>query len=762
MSVEPLPLSKIAKTLEASSGYEFQVVLKTISSTKYVDDRLLKADLAVLVAKILKLLRSSDDYLVWKGCKLSDVLCAYNAVVLCSQAGHLLTALFNKLEQKAGFYRTTISSPQGKTVLFSLVKSVDIMLDLIRGKPALTREVLTPRLPAIVTILVNMSQFEPELCGPVLKKILAKNTTTFRPHINKYSNVIVTLIVKDYNHFNKHTKKLILENYALLHLIKQNPTVKDDSMRHHKAHQDEQWRQGIMHVLYSFKPVISLCGEILDFSADEDMQSLLKRLPSTSGELQDFLPPVKVDLNKPNTLWAIAERIELLCGLLVAFLSQHTPFRIRAPLGGIAAVAEAILSLTTNYLPLQRLLRRDAELTATIYDLLPTIQASGIALLGSMSRTYGKFLLPYTPSILGSLEYFIPTKQGTAAIDFDKVETLKSEFFDLFTIVDSLLDHTGHLFSETTLFTKLIDIALHLTKDLVPLKHLYQQQNPAAKTVHQKTKKVGKQNTGSMSDVYSHPQAFADKCSVRNLESLNRFLLIIVVNLKLQSAQQINICKYAVTAALKAQRELGRLPLSFVHLLQALVMHPGYEKVSILPMAVTLLKSQGDDVFDVFCNPRLPVAAVQSVKRQEEPMGFSDKGEVSTLEEPDDADVDIEQADEPIKVVEEATNIVENNNSQALNTTTYFEQLKEERPDSIMRKRAVDTDEPAQEIKVRKTEGFIVPETRPIPVEVVEEKEVTVEVQENDGGNDDDDDDDDDDGSEFEIPEINLSEDEEE
>ncbi|SCU92444.1 LAFA_0F10550g1_1 [Lachancea sp. 'fantastica'] len=760
MSAEPLPLSKVAKTLETCSGYEFQVVLKTISSAKYVDDKLLKADLAVLVAKILKLLRSSDDYLVWKGCKLSDVLCSYNAVVLCSQAGHLLTALFNKMEQKAGFYRTTVSSTQGKTVLFSLVRSVDILLDLIRGKPALTREVLTPRLPAIITVLVNLAQFEPELCCPVLKKILVKNTTTFRPHINKYNNVIVTLIVKDYNHFNKHTRKLILENYALLHLLKQNSAAKDDSMRHHKAHQDEQWRQGIMHVLCSFKPVISLCGEILDFSADEDMRSLLNRLPSSSDDSKNFLPPVKVDLNKPTTLWAIADRLELLCDLTLAFVSQHTPFRMRVPLGGIATVAEAILSLTTNYLPLQRLLRRDAELTATIYDLLPTLQASGISLLGSLSRTYGKSLLSYTPSILGSLEYFIPIKQGTTSIDFDKVDTLKYQFFELFTVVDIFLNHTGHLFSETTLFTKLIDIALHLTKDLVPLKHLYQQQNPAAKTNSQKSKKAGKQNTGSMSDVYSHPQAFIDKCSVRNLESLNQFLVRIVVNLKLQSAQQIKIARYAITVASRAQRELGRLPSSFAGLLQALVMHPGYEKVSILPIAVTLLKSQGDDVLDVFCNPRLPVAPVQSVKRLEEPMAALEKDEERSLGEQHDEDEEMEQADEITEAVKEVARVVEeDNNPQPSNSTTYFDQLKEDKPESIMRKRSVDIHERTQETKIRKTEQVLDSETRSIPVEVIEKKQTVVEVHEKDESDADDDDDDD---SEFEIPEINLSEDDEE
>ncbi|SCV01683.1 LAME_0G17810g1_1 [Lachancea meyersii CBS 8951] len=758
MALEPLSLSKVAKSLETSSSYEFQVILKTLTSARYVDDKLLKSDLAVLVAKILKLLRSSDDYFVWKGCKLSDVLCAYNAVVLCSQAGPLLTALFGKLEPKAGFYRTTVSSLQGKTVLFSLVKSVDILLDLIRGKPALTREVLTPRLPAIIGVLINLSQFEPALCCPVLKKLLVKNTTTFRPHIGKYNNVLVTLIVKDYNHFDKRTKRLILENFALLNLIKQNTGVKDETMRHHKAFQDEQWRQGMMNVLYSFKPVINLCGEILDFSADEDMKTLMNKLPSSkSEEMKEFLPPVNVDLNKPSSLWAIAERLDLLCDLVVAFVTQHTPFRMRVPLGGVVVIAEAILSLTTNYLPLQRLLRRDAELTSTISAMLPTLQASGVSLLGSMSQMYGKSLLPYTPSVLASLEFFIPMKQGTTSIDFDKVDSLKDQFFGLFAIVDIFLSHTGHLFNETTLFTKLIDIALHMTRDAVPLKHLYQKQNATSKASSQKSKKAGKQNTGSMSDVYSHPHAFIGKCSLRKYDSLNCFLTRIVVNLKLQSAHQIKITNYAITTTLRVQKEVGFLPESFVHLLRALVMHPGYEKISILPIAVTLLKGQGDEVFEVFCNPRLPVAPVQSVLRQEEPeLSLENNEENMVLEgtfgENGEVGHKISHA-----TIEGETKSSENLESPSISLPTNFEQVSKEEPEKLMRKRVVDDHDQIAifETKIRKTVETTkteTPETRYIPVEIIEEKQSTVEVHESEK----------DDDSDFEIPEIHLSDDDEE
>ena len=241
MAYQAVPLSILAKNLESSSGYDFQAILKTITSELYVDDKLLKSELAVFVAKILKLLRSSDDFQVWKGCHLTNVLCAYNPLVLCSQAGTILTAIFNKLEQKAGYYRTTVSNPQGRVLLKNLVKSVGIIIELVRGKPALTREVLTPRLSAIIGVLVTLSQFEPSLCCPITKKLLLRNTTTFKPHVNKFRAVLVNLIVKDYHHFDAATRKLIADNFALLNLVKHNNAVKDDTKSHHKLYQDEQW-----------------------------------------------------------------------------------------------------------------------------------------------------------------------------------------------------------------------------------------------------------------------------------------------------------------------------------------------------------------------------------------------------------------------------------------------------------------------------------------------------------------------------------------
>ncbi|WP_154693939.1 RIX1/PELP1 family protein, partial [Streptomyces afghaniensis] len=89
--------SVFAKRLETASGYEFQNILKSITSSVYINEKLLKSELGLLNTKVLKLLRSSNDKDVWKGCHTVAVICAYNPLYLLSYGGQSLTAIYAKL-----------------------------------------------------------------------------------------------------------------------------------------------------------------------------------------------------------------------------------------------------------------------------------------------------------------------------------------------------------------------------------------------------------------------------------------------------------------------------------------------------------------------------------------------------------------------------------------------------------------------------------------------------------------------------------------
>lgn len=617
MSAAVMPIKELATRLEGADDPEFITLLGCLRSPRYVDERLLKSELSLLAAKTLALLRSSQDATVWRGCHTSVVICSYNPLVLCGHGGQLLAAIYSKLEQKVEYYSSAVQTPQSAVLLQALVYALGSLINLMRGKPALSRESLVPQLKVIIPLLVKLARLEPKLALPVLKTLLYRNTTTFRPFASKFRVVLSELLVKEYEVCDKETQRLICDNFAYLHLIRLAPSNGgDETQAHHKTHQDDTWKTGVFAVLAKFKPILDLCGEFLDLEQDKEVQKLIQSLNVTEegGNLGDFLPSLKLDMNSPLTLWEAPRRLSLLLDLLASFMTLPTPYPVRVPLGFCVSVAEGLLSMTSNYLPLKRDVRRDSELTSVIEDILPQIQFVGVRLLSVISRTYGKLTLSLLPSILSSLELFIPLQQKSNRIDLQKCLALKSEFMTVFSLVTSLLSHMGHQLNEIGLIKKLVDVSLHLTEDHSALEFSTSQDIKAVRSKNLKQKQKKEHSSTSISDLYVQPESFRFKCSELCLFEINRFLEVIVNNWKLPTNEHLKILKYTISTALKWKEQRGYVPDSYIKLLRAEVLNPGAERVSILPIAVSLLNNTNDDVFDLLCHPRLPMSLVHNVK----------------------------------------------------------------------------------------------------------------------------------------------------
>lgn len=770
MSSNDVPLSLLAKAIEEAEGAQFRSILHTLRSPNYVDQSLLKGDLSVFVAKLLKLLRSSEPYQIWKGCHAVSVLCTYNPVVLCSQANQLLTVLYTRLESFVEYYKETSQSKARLATLKTLTKTVDIMMDLIRGKPTLTREALTPKLNSIIPLLITLSQYETALCLPILKKLLLQNTTTFKPFANKYRVILTNLITKEFQLHDDETQRMICENFALLHLIKQTAQKVDENQEHHKSSPDEHWRSGLYSILCQFKPLILLCGEMLDFSVDKELLRLVESLPTQKNETDSknqLFGPLAIDMNESFTLWETLYRVEVLSKLLISFISLPTPFPLRIPLHGIISVCEALLMLTTNYLPLKRGLRRESELTAVIASVLRSLQYQGILVLQTVVKCYGTDILYYYSSILSSLELFIPIKSKGNTIDYDKVELMKHEFFGLLSLMNLLSKRLGHKVSEMDLFTKLTDITLRLTEDKSTLGRFYASVNDS-KTIKQTTKQKKDFNkmAGAMSDVYSHPKQFINKAELTWYDEANNFLSMVIKNWKLPSTQQVSIIKYAVITSMTLKEHIGYIPQSFEDLLTTLVLQPGNERISILPIAVGLLKGTDNKVLDILCNPRLPFVSILNLN-------------ASALNKDARTQLKMPQEDESEDVSDNESNtnadqeVVENAKIPVLNpitaeetetTTSYKPQSIVSDPSQLLKKRSVEetvTENEDQETKRSRIEPTVQvepnPAVEPAPVaEPVPIVQPTVSKN-NEGPSSDSDSD-----SEIEIPAINVSDDEDE
>lgn len=615
------PIRELAKRLEGCDDAEFITLLGSLRSPSFVDERLLKSDLSLLATKTLGLLRSSQDATIWRGCHTAVVVCSYNPLMLCAHAGQFLAAIYSKLDHKVEYYSSAVQTPQSAVLLQTLVSALGGLINLMRGKPTLSREGLVPQLKVIIPVLVKLAQVEPKLALPVLKTLLRKNTTTFRPFANRFRAVLSELLTKEYEHCDKETQRLICDNFAYLHLIKLAPSNGDDEAQaHHKSYQDDTWKMGIFSVLSKFKPILELCGEFLDLDQDKEVQKLIQGLAlrEESGKIADFLPGLKLDLNSPLTLWEAPRRLSLLLDLLTSFMTLSTPYPVRIPLGFCISVAEGLLSMTNNYLPIKRDVRRDSELTSVILDVLPQIQFVGVRLLSVISATYGKLCLSMLPSILGSLELFIPLQLKSSKIDFEKCASLRYEFMTVFKLISSLMSHMGHQLNEIELIKKLVDVALHLTEGQSALDLTSSQEAVRSKENNSKSKQRKENTSTSISDIYVQPESFRFNCPENWLCDINHFLQAMMSNWKLPSNENLKILKYTLSAALKWKERKGYVPESYVRLLRAEVMNPGAERVSILPMAISLLKNTNDDVFDLLCHPRLPMSLVHNVKASAE------------------------------------------------------------------------------------------------------------------------------------------------
>ncbi|AAS50699.2 ABL072Cp [Eremothecium gossypii ATCC 10895] len=764
MTSQVVPLSTFVQHLESCEGYEFRTMIKMLASPAYAKQQLLKDELSVFMAKVLKLLRSKDDYQVWKGCHIATVFCTYNPVVLCSFGGELMGILYRALEDATKYYGDSVQTEQRKVMVRALVKTLDTLMDLIRGKPSLTREALTPHLSAIIPMLISFGRCEPNLSLPVIKKLLSKHSTTFRPHVGKLKQLL-TELYGHYQSLDPVTRKVVCDTAAYLHLTQKPGNNANEHQAHHKSFPDEHWRAGLFSVLSQFGPVVRLWGEILDIGSDENLARLLETLPrDTANDTSPLLPALTVDINKPVTLWHISARLEQLTDMVESFIRLPTLFPTRIPLGELVKVSEILLSLTTNYLPLKRGLRRDAALTGSIRSALPETQLQGIRLLRCLSDHIGKNLITYMPAILSSMELFIPLKDKKTSIDYQKCVDLQNGLLQLTALMNSIAQHLGHKVEEMSLAIKLVDICAYIIEHKQNLDSAFSSTSGTAKAAGGAKKKEYKAKTGSMSDLFSHPHKFLHPVPLENYTVVNTYYNMALTHWKLPSTQQAKITKYCIYYSLSFKEKLGYIPQTFIELLNTIVLFPGKDRFSILPIAVHLLKETGDPVFDVLCNPKLPLEMIQ-IRRQ--PTSSEDDTATSEAEEyaaPADQD-DEHLSDDEHTTVDDgvATNAVMGLNNLVSSETLRSEQdsaLETQHPEqartsNLVPDEASEGREDARIFKKRSSSDEQDPpskRTRAVAAQTPVPAAVPVDNGEPES----------DDGSDFEIPEIELSDADEE
>lgn len=755
MSGKTLPIAHVIKHLSTGAYGDFELVLKTIKSADYIKESILKNELGLLATKILKLLKSNEELDVWKGCHLSYTICLHNPLVLSVHSGDFLKAIFLKVEQMVNF--GTITNTKQVQLIKTCVTTLGSLMDLMRNKPTLSRESLVPNLRSVITLLLKLCPTYPQTCLPVLASIASKNTTTFKPFNLKFRQELQNIFVTQYIQLDTSTQALVCKNWVYTHFIssKKNAHLDDDAS-HHKVYHDDVWKAGLFNILAQYKDIILLFGEIMDFEEDSNLSKLIAELPGKEMQAEkeedteftkEFLPKLHLDLNEPLTLWKIPERLQLLTDIVVAFVTTPTPYAVRIPMGLLSQLCETLLSITHKYIPIKRELRSDSELISVVYSVHPEIQVFGILLWIELIKTLGNSTLLHYDNMLSSMDLFIPLRAKTNDIDFTRCSAMKPLFMKFFQLLGIMFETSYPDAQYADLIVKSVEIALNFTRVEDRLSGLFTQ-NTTQQVKSDKSKKKSsnaKNTSGSLSDLFTHPDIFIPEINSEFYDSINRFLISVMKRTTIQSPQHVKVVHYAITVSVQIKSETGIIPETFAELLRTIVLNPGKERLTILPIANNLLKEVGDEVYDVICHPKFPIKPIQRVVASEieyQEASHEASSSVFSINKEESAIIDTDSTD--VGVVEEHRKIVQENKPKRIQIKA--DDMESSKVDeSLLFKRPSDSDDKSSSKKYKSASD---PDVQPINVieTVSPVKEVQVEIEE-------------DSEDDFVIPEIALSDD---
>ncbi|CAK7902238.1 pre-rRNA-processing protein Rix1p [[Candida] anglica] len=582
-----LPLSVILKELESAPTSSIVPILSSLHHNKAILATISKQDRRHLVSRSLNLTRAVAPYSKWCGVNLIFVLSG-DYTVLAEDGVHFIAQLLKIIEQ----------SNTSSSLLTSAVECLNRVCQQIRGKPTLTREILTPKLPAIITLFMEKISLVPALFVDSLTSLIKNHPTTFRPFGNKLRAKLITFIVSpEFDAFPRDLKEKIYRSLATLPAIE-------------KTEPELKWQQDVTALISETTQVMLIYREFLNLNDDEELISMLGKIPTHSLDpsAQIFADSLSIDVNVPKTLFNICDRVDILVSLLATFLNTDTAFAVRVPIGMVVTLVDIISSINTRFISFKNDVH-DPELKRMIQLTLQLNQLSATKLLARLPNTYSGSLLPHLSNVLSLMEVLLPF--ANKKIDTDAVWNNEPFMRQILECVTQWLELTSSL-SDATQLLRFIDVALKLVEPRSTQSSTTNgTTNVATGGVSTKKKNNKKKNNGSapLSDLLSHQHLFKSTVSVETSQIVRRFINSILKKANVPPTQHYKIVRYIIVEATRAKKLSleGSIPVDLKQLLIDAVLYPGTESVSLLPIVTSLL---GDDpILSVFNNPRFPPLA---------------------------------------------------------------------------------------------------------------------------------------------------------
>lgn len=731
-----MPLSLITNQVESASLNEFEFFLYNLRSTNYITHDTSINDYSVFVNKIIKLLKSDVVFTSWKALQLINVLFTYNPIVLCSFSKAIINELAEKVEFM--FKKTRLNKSQQSILYFQeLIFTLQNLINLLRNKAILRREVLTPNLAPIIKLMVNkineVNNIDTiEIFVDFLKDLLINNTSVFKPYVNKYYQFLSQKLSMD-----GLVQDKIIDGFVYCHLINlnyENSSGKNNGsnadMKHLKTNVSQaQWNEAIEAIFYEMKKIICLYQDILNI--DEYTKKLIELLPEAKPESDNifkFLPLLNLDFNRAHSLFEINSRFNLLVKLLEGFIEADTPFQIKFNSSTILNISNIVLNLQ-NFKLLKGLRKDNNVISCLSLNLISLSYDVGLKLLEILlTMKDGIHLMPFSKQIVSMLyNFLIPVfnqnksnNKNTNTFNLNKVMTQKLNFVKLYKFLIILSKSNEGMFisnlnsEDFETWNSFMSLAIILLKDDESLYFKLQnytnsvdQQNNASKK--KKTNLMKK--TDTISDIYTTPQNFCfKKQNPSAIEDLYNFLIESVKGVRISTNVRSLIEKEAIVD-------------NKFELMKYLVLNPSLESSnqSILPIVASKATEDIRYWLKSIILPSLPQNFIQHY--------------------------DYPSAQEPIAIEHEDMDIWEDDDEEEKKITVDSQENLEGEPSLKKQKitdKVVDIANEEQHIETNNV--------TPIEVDMTEKKEDSIKVIDVAAPVEDDDED-----SDIEIPDLDLS-----
>lgn len=559
-------------------------VLSSLRSTSALWKDISNPDRKHIVARSLNLTRSQSQFKRWFGVNVVHVL-ADNYEIISSDGLLFIAQLLKLLEQ---------CNESTKAIYFkSIVECIDHVCDCIRGKPTLTRELLTPNLPSIIGLYLEKFEVMPAYLAGRLTPYIRAHPTTFRPFGNKLrAKIMENVLSPEFSNYSEASKECFCTCLATLCAIE-------------KVDPEERWSLDLNSLIAELSSTLKVYGEFLDIDQDGDLLKLLLKLPSSQDS--EF-PSLSIDINELASFFTLPDRIDTLLHLIHGYLTAPTTFVTKIPLGIIVQVVEAILSINVNFLPFKREIRDDA-VKNIIRSTLQCVHISAIHFLASLPNIFRGSLVPYMRSLFGLLETLIPMKKKS----LDQEKLIANE-----QVICAVLEAVSSIISLVSYYQDSISLAKFVDASMVLVQLRAGSTKTEVKSNGNKKNKKKKQNSVPLADVLSHQYLFDTAIVESTITTVQKFVDSVITRIDTPPMQSNKINKYLLVEAVRASRSVseGTVPKHLRQLLVNAVLHPGLETTSILPIVCNILKDE--PLLSVFRNPRFPpIARAQALIDQD-------------------------------------------------------------------------------------------------------------------------------------------------